>query len=93
MYGNVLRMPRIRLVKMENIQDAEITAEEAELPKDVLKGGKLRVSLWEEDPGNIPDSEDLKLVVLKKEDMAIMRETVDTKGRSPRVNKNTIFFL
>jgi len=92
-FSNQPNLNRIRLVKMENIQGPELTEEEGNLLKEGIKGAKLKVFLWQENSHDIPDSEDLKLVILKKEDRELMKEMVETKGQTPRVNKNTLFFL
>ena len=40
-----------------------------------------------------PDDADLKLIILKKHDDLLMKDTLETKGNTPRVNRNTLFFL
>jgi len=92
-FSNQPNLNRVRLVKMENIQAPELREEEKTLLRAVIKGGKLKTFLWEENPTTIPDASDLKLVILEREDRDLMREMVDKKGQGPRVNKNTLFFL
>jgi hypothetical protein len=92
-FSNQPNLNRVRLVKMENIQAPELREEEKTLLRAVIKGGKLKTFLWEENPATIPDASDLKLVILETEDRELMREMVDKKGQGPRVNKNTLFFL
>jgi hypothetical protein len=92
-FSNQPNLNRIILTKMENIKDDEIEALEHELLKRNIRGGKLRVFLWEENHANIIDSEELKLIILRKEDRRVMEEIIQKKGGSPRINRNTIFFL
>ncbi len=92
-FSNQPNLNRIRLTKMENIKESEITEVERELLKEGMKGSKLKVFIWEEDPANIPDTEEHKLIVLKKRSLEVMENIQKTKGASPRVNRNTILFL
>lgn len=92
-FSNQPNINRIRLVKMENIKENELVEEERGLLKESIKGGKLKVFIWEENSSNIPDSEELKLVILKKENRDRMRNILETKGQTPRVYRNTLFFL
>jgi len=51
------------------------------------------VFIWEENAANIPDSECLKLIILKKDNRGVMINILQNKGQTPRVHRNTIFFL
>ncbi len=92
-FSNQPNINRIILTKMENIKDKEIADIEYDLLKHRIKGGKFKVFIWEENTGNIIDSEELKLVVLKKEDTELIDSILKNKGSTPRVNRNTLFFL
>ncbi|MCD6570298.1 MAG: hypothetical protein J7L53_06305, partial [Deltaproteobacteria bacterium] len=63
----------------------ELIEEEKDLLRSCIKGGRLRVFLWEEDSSNIPDSEELRLVILKKKDRDKMKNILENKGQTPRV--------
>ncbi|MDO9537471.1 MAG: DUF499 domain-containing protein [Thermoplasmata archaeon] len=78
---------------MENIKPKDIVDLEKELLKGCIRGKQLRVSIWEENSANITDSEELKLVILNKEDKPLMESITKNKGQTPRVYRNTIFFL
>ena len=93
LFSNQPNINRIRLAKMENIRDNELVEEERDLLKESIKVGNLKVFMWEENPANIADSEDLKLIILKKENKALMKEIMENKGHTPRVYRNTLFFL
>jgi len=92
-FSNQPNLNRIRLVKMENIVEDRVTEVEKDLLREAVRGGKLKVFVWEERSGNIPDGEELKLVILKRENGEIREEILKNKGQTPRVYRNTIFFL
>jgi hypothetical protein len=92
-FSNQPNLNRIRLTKMENIKDPEVVDVEQELLKESLKGSKLKVLIWKEDPGNISDTEDHKLMILKKRNNQVMDDIQENKGLTPRVYRNTLFFL
>jgi len=92
-FSNQPNINRIILTIIDNISNQEVDETEKELLEDTMDGGPLRVFLWEEEPSNIPDSSDLKLVVLRKKDRKAMDVILKTKGQTPRVYRNAIFFL
>ena len=92
-FSNQPNLNRILLTNMENIKEKDLIETERELLRESIKGGKLKVFIWEENAGNIPDSEELKLVILKKENKEIMDNILKNKGQTPRVHRNTLFFL
>ena len=92
-FSNQPNINRILLTKTENIKDKEVMDFERDLLKERIKGSNLKVFIWEENAGNIPDTEDLKLVILKEENESILDAILKTKGQTPRVYRNTIFFL
>src|SRR2546422_10864504 len=92
-FSNQPNLNRILLTKMENIKDRDVVEAEEALLKQQIRGGKLKVFLWPGKPRDIPDNEELKLVITKDKDLAFMRSVLESKGDSPRVNRNTVFFL
>ena len=92
-FSNIPNLNRILLTKMENVKDEDIEKLESELLRGRLKGEKLKVYIWVENSVNIPDTEDLKLVVLRKDDRSLIDSILKNKGSSPRINRNTLFFL
>jgi hypothetical protein len=92
-FSNQPNLNRIVLTQMDNIEDPDIDEEELSLIKGSIGGGNLKVFIWEENSGDIPDSENLKLVILKREDKKVMRDILVNKGQTPRVYRNTVFFL
>jgi len=84
---------RIILDRMENIKDEEVYITEKNLLKEMIKGGNLKVYLWETEPANIQDNQDLKLVIIRKEDKNTIENLMKKVGSSPRVNNNVVFVL
>lgn len=92
-FSNQPNINRIILTKMENVQDLELLELEKELLKQNIEGKLLKVFIWEENSLSIPDTEELKLIILQEEKKNIIESILKTKGLSPRVNCNTLFFL
>ncbi|MGH7889967.1 MAG: DUF499 domain-containing protein, partial [Thermodesulfobacteriota bacterium] len=92
-FSNQPNLNRILMTKMENVKDKELVSLERDVLKDSVTGGKLKVIIWEDNPSNISDSEDLKLLILNKENKETMESIVKTKGQTPRVYRNTLIFL
>ncbi|MBD3343284.1 MAG: DUF499 domain-containing protein [Candidatus Lokiarchaeota archaeon] len=92
-FSNQANLNRLMLNNMENIKENEVTEIESELLRKSISGHKFRTYIWEENSGNINDSEELKLVVLKKENNKLINEIIRSKGQTPRVNRNTLFFI
>lgn len=92
-FSNQPNLNRILLTNMENIEEQELDEEELRLIKDGIAGGNLKVFIWEENSGNTPDSEDLKLVIIKREDKKVIQDILRNKGQTPRVYRNMLFFL
>ncbi len=92
-FSNQPNLNRILLTKMENIKNPDVVEAEEALLKQQIHGGKLKIFLWPGKPRDIPDNEELKLVITKDKDLAFMRSVLESKGDSPRVNRNTVFFL
>ena len=92
-FNNQPNINRILLTNMENVKEEKVVQTELELLRKSISGNKLKVFVWEENAGNIPDSDDLKLVILKKEEQSAINSILKTKGQTPRVYRNTLFFL
>jgi hypothetical protein len=96
-FTNQPNLNRILLTKMENIGDADLEEFEKERLKKNIAGGRLKVFPWPEFSSSgkveIPDTPDLKLIILKERDNAFMKQTLETKGSTPRTNRNTLFFM
>ncbi|HEC35994.1 MAG TPA: DUF499 domain-containing protein [Anaerolineae bacterium] len=92
-FTNQPNLNRILLTRMENIEPSAITAEEKALLKDRVGGRRLKVFLWPTSDADIPDTPELKLILLRERDDTLMRTILKQKGAVPRVHCNTLFFL
>jgi len=92
-FTNQPNINRILLTNMENVKQDKLVETEKELLRSCISGGRLKVFLWEDNPSNILDSEELKLVILKRENKDGINDILKNKGQTPRVYRNTLFFL
>ncbi len=92
-FSNQPNLNRIVLNQMENIKNTEVHSFEQDLLQDSIKGAPFNTYLWEDWAYNIPDNEQLKLIIIKKENSEKIKEIISSKGQSPRVYRNTMFVL
>jgi hypothetical protein len=92
-FTNQPNLNRILLTRMENIEPGEIAVEEEALLKTRVGGRRLKVFLWPTSDADIPDTPDLKLILLQERDDGLMGAILKQKGTIPRVHCNTPFFL
>ncbi|NLJ48205.1 MAG: DUF499 domain-containing protein, partial [Candidatus Atribacteria bacterium] len=94
-FCNQPNLNKVLFVKMENVdpESQEMIDEEKEYLAELIRGGNLKTYLWEDNPANIPDTEELKLIILNHDNQSIMKNIIDQKGQTPRVYQNTIIFL
>jgi len=93
LFRSELNLNRMLLTKMEYIEDHALEELEKELLKKCFPGEGLEVLYWVDNHSDIPDNPSLKLVIMKTRDEEFMRQALAFKGKTPRVNKNTLFFL
>ena len=92
-FANQPNLNRILQTRMENITDSEVNEFEEIALKGALSGNRLNTYVWQKDGSGIRDDTELKLVILKTRDDALMKDTLEMKGNTPRANRNTVFFL
>lgn len=92
-FSNQPNLNRILLTRMENVTPRAIEEAEQELLKRAMGRSPLKAYVWPERDEGIPDTPDLKLLVLRDPDETVMRTFLERKGGTPRVNRNTLFFL
>ena len=91
-----LNQPNLNMVfltKMENIKDNEVDEEERKIIEDQISNKIFKVYIWPDKPKDIPDTQDLKLVILREKDESYMSNILEYKGETPRVYRNTVLFL
>lgn len=92
-FANQPNLNRILLTQEENVSEEMILAEEHRWLEKSLGGPRFRTFIWPEQDGDIPDDAGLKLLILPAADTNLMRRFVANKGQTPRVHRNTLFFL
>lgn len=92
-FKNQPNINRILLSKIENIKESELFETEKENLKSTIRGGKFKTFIWVENSADIPDSEELKLLIFRQENKSLFEEITKNKGQTPRVYRNTLFFL
>lgn len=82
----------ILVTRMSEIENGTIREATKSL-LDKYVGKDVPVYKWIKDTKDVPDTEELKLVVLPKNDENVYAKISKEYGESPRVNKNTVIFL
>lgn len=85
---------RIVQTRMDNIDD-EVVEERVstQLRKHFKSSGALKTYIAPTDGTDIPDTDDLKLIVLSKQDKAFFQNLIENRGETPRIYRNTLFFI
>ena len=87
---------RIVRTRMENIDDEIVEGRvSAQLRKSFksTSGAQLKTNIAPKDGTDIHDNDELKLVVLSKRDEAFCQNLVENRGETPRIYRNTLFFI
>jgi hypothetical protein len=92
-FDNQPNLNRILTTKIENVRNEEVISLEKDLLRETISADRLKVFIWEESPSNIPDSEDLKLLILSQENKEIIDKLIKTKGQTPRVQKYANIYI
>lgn len=97
-FSNKPNLNRILLTKMENVKDAQITELHHTLVEQQITSSKLKVILWPKESKDIAENDELKLIILNQSLkgpalQAKMKDFITTKGETPRIYRNTLFFL
>ncbi len=92
-FTNQANLNHLLLVRMENIHDPEIKSLEERLLRENVRTDKLKAYIWRTESADIPDTPDLKLIVLPENNPNVIKTILEEKGGSPRVHRNTMFFL
>lgn len=79
--------------QMDNIDAETLRREERRLLTKHLSQRGLDTYLWPEESADIPDDQTPKLIILPEADEARIKTFIARKGQTPRVYRNTLFFL
>lgn len=88
-------LTKLLQMRMENVDAKAVAALiDARLQNNLIReGGTLKTCLAPAESKGIPDTADLKLVVLPQRDDDFIKGLLETYGGTPRVYRNTLFFL
>ena len=85
---------RIVQTRMKNIDNEVVEARvKAQLRASFKSGVYLKIYIAPKDGTDVPDADDLKLIVLSKRDDAFCRNLLENRGETPRIYRNTLFFI
>ena len=91
-FTNQPNLNRILLTREENITQDDMVEEERNLiERFISKRSNFFIYIWPRDHKDVPDTRDLKLVVLNRAEPE--RDLIEKHGESPRVYRNTIVIL
>ncbi|NOZ64532.1 MAG: ATP-binding protein [Caldiserica bacterium] len=91
LFKSQANLNRAIISKMSEIESEQLNQEIKSLIERHA-GKALPAYIWPRSTKDIPDSEDLKLVILQTQDLDFAKEILQNYGENPRVNKNTLFF-
>jgi len=92
-FTTTANLNRALTVRMESIAAEELQSAEKETLRQRLGGRAMRTFLWPERSSDIPDDETPKLLILREVNQTVMRNFLTQKGQTPRVHRNTLYFL
>ncbi|MCS7288799.1 MAG: DUF499 domain-containing protein [Roseiflexus sp.] len=92
-FSTTPNLNRAITVRMENLTPEQLERAEREALQQQAGGRRMKTFLWPSNPADIPDDESPKLLIVREADQQRMLEFVRTKGQTPRVHRNTLFFL
>ncbi len=87
---------RLLVTREEAIEESEVWEEEHRLLTQLIEGYPnvpLKSYLWPQRTADVEDSFYLKLVILPERDETFARKLVEEQGETPRVHRNTLFFV
>jgi len=92
-FSNQPNLNRILIAREENVSPSETVDLERKWLERRIRGQRFNVYIWPESENDVSDTAELKLIVLRKRDEGQMRLFLTKKGVTPRVHRNTLFFL
>jgi hypothetical protein len=92
-FSTTANLNRALTLRMENVTAEELRAAELEMLRKQVRGQRMKTFLWPTSPSDIPDDPAPKLIILSDADTTLMQRFLTEKGQTPRVHRNTLFFL
>lgn len=93
LFSNIPSMNKILADRIDNIEDDQVIDLERSYLVLSTKNEKMKTYLWPNESSDILDDSELKLIILNHKPLNLIKSILETKGASPRVYRNTIFFL
>jgi guanylate kinase len=78
-------------VKMDNIKGPRVAELQEKLFRDNLGSNKLKTYYLPKTNSDVPETPEFKLVIFSERSETKIKEFIEKKGITPRVNRNTIF--
>jgi hypothetical protein len=92
-FSTTANLNRALTVRMESVTADDLRAAELEVLRQRVRNQRMKTFLWPKNPADIPDDAEPKLLILREADPERMKRFVEEKGQTPRVHRNTLFFL
>jgi len=92
-FTNKPNLNRILLDKMANVSGSEIETEEKTILSSNLGKDHFEVFVWPLNPKDVPNTKNLKLVVMREPDEKKCKEFLEKCGDRPRIYPNVLIFL
>jgi hypothetical protein len=93
-FTNKPNLNRILLYKMDAISVNKIIEVEKELLRESFKKSEyFEIYIWPNHSRDIPDTEKLKLIILRNTNIGMIKEFIENYGDRPRVYRNSLLFL
>ncbi|RME88413.1 MAG: DUF499 domain-containing protein, partial [Anaerolineae bacterium] len=92
-FSTTANLNRALTVRMDNVTGDELIEAELKILRQRVRSRMMKTFIWPERPADIPDDPHPKLLILPEADTGRMKRFVEEKGQTPRVHRNTLFFL
>lgn len=92
-FSTTANLNRTLTVRMENVGGDDLRKAEREILHKRIDGKAMKTFLWPRESADIPDDETPKLLILRAADIPAMEAFLAQKGQTPRVHRNTLYFL
>lgn len=92
-FSTTANLNRALTIRMENLDGGDLRQAEKDILRKRIGGQTMKTFLWPKNSADIPDDEAPKLLILRTADERLMQSFLAQKGQTPRVHRNTLYFL
>ena len=94
-FSTTANLNRALTIRMDSLSAEELRKAEQQLLGRSVSGRstKIKTFIWPENHADIVDDETPKLLIFPEPDRERMKEFLQNKGQTPRVHRNTLYFL